>query len=264
MKPSAEPKRTDDPIHVALFVDVMGVQNLLVPVASAGQEPTQEPTQRLDRCRTRLEDFHRDLNDTVERDLPLLFRTTPTAVLPHFVAEFSDCAYVVGSRFGDVAVAGLLLMRKALRHGYPLRGGIGMGTFAHEASGVRASGSGAVWSTSSFLGGAIVTAYLAERSVALGTRVFVHPTVGSGEAGHHVSSYTVPLLGAELNDQSSHELRLWRSSEAPSALQRLQGLCDAEHLAERVRQHYEATFAAYCRFALIAADLPLIPPALWL
>jgi len=72
--------------------------------------------------------------------------------LPKFIAEFSDSAYIVGDRFASVAVAGILMMRRALRHKYPLRGGIGVGTFSHETSGVRTGKEQTVWSTSSFLG----------------------------------------------------------------------------------------------------------------
>ena len=66
-------------------------------------------------------------------------------------------------------------MRKALRHEYPLRGGIGFGSFEHQTSGSSVQGDGQIWSAASFWGGAIVSAFQAECGVARGLRVLIHP-----------------------------------------------------------------------------------------
>src|SRR5258707_363241 len=118
----------------AAFVDVMGVQHDLVPTKDRRSAFTN-----FERCRDRLENFHQDLDNTIARALPLLLANLPSVPEPRFVAEFSDSAYIIGDRFASVAIPALLLMRRALRHEYPLRGGIGVGSFSHETSGVRTS-----------------------------------------------------------------------------------------------------------------------------
>lgn len=155
----------DDSVF-ALFVDVMGVQRELTR-----GDVSQPVVER--RCREVFERFHGDLFDTINLNFPMM-ASGGSVEEPSFIAEFSDAAYVVGPRFTTVAAAGLSLMRSALRHRYPLRGGIGIGSFSHETSGVRTIRTGQVWSTSSFFGSSVVTAYQAERSAALGLRIFVH------------------------------------------------------------------------------------------
>jgi hypothetical protein len=103
----------------ALFVDVMGVQHDLVSTSS-----DSEASVGFARCRDRLEYFHGDLAYTIGQELPLLLMNEGISQ-PDFVAEFSDSAYIVGKQFASVAITALLLMRRALRHEYPLRGGIG-------------------------------------------------------------------------------------------------------------------------------------------
>jgi hypothetical protein len=243
----------------ALFVDVMGVQQALV-----GSGSGREAAAAFGRCRERLEDFHRDLADTIGRDLPLLLAGLPTIPEPSFLAEFSDSAYVVSERFGSVAAAALLLMRRALRHEYPLRGGIGVGTFSHETSGVRTNREGQVWSTSSFLGSAVVTAYQAEHSLTPGLRVFIHPSVLRRNTEPLLQAYATPLPMEERSPCSSHELRFWRAAEAAAAAEKLLAFRDKQELADRPLRHYDATHSAYGRFDAIKKDLPLAPPALWL
>ncbi len=243
----------------ALFIDVMGVQQELVP-----GEKDRKVSRRFKRCRERLEVFHRDLSNTVGQGLPTLLWMQRTVPQPSFVAEFSDSAYIVGERFTSVAVAAFMLMRKALRHEYPLRGGIGVGSFSHETSGVRTGREPQTWSTSSFLGGAVVTAYQAERSVAPGLRILIHPLVMRRNTEPRLKVYTVPLSQEEISAGSSHELRLWRAAEVPLALERLHAFRDKQELPERARRHYEGTGAAYERFGAVKKDLPFVLPAIWL
>jgi hypothetical protein len=243
----------------ALFVDVMGIQQELVPANDRRDESAG-----FDRCRDRLEDFHGDLSDTISRDLPILLTHTPSVGEPDFVAEFSDSAYIIGERFASVAIPAILLMRRALRHEYPLRGGIGVGSFSHETSGVRTNRERQVWSTSSFLGGAVVTAYQAERSVTPGLRILVHPLVMRRNTEPFLKIYTVPLSEEENNVNSSNELRFWRPNESEPASSRLRVFRDKQNLSERARRHYDAAIAAYTMFGTIAKDLPHIGPAIWL
>jgi len=191
-------------------------------------------------------------------------RKFPSVPEPKFVAEFSDSAYIVGERFASVAAVGLLLLRRALRHEYPLRGGIGVGTFSHETSGVRTNRETQVWSTSSFLGSAVVTAYQAERSNAAGLRVFIHPSVLRRNTEPLLKTYATELPEDERSAASTHELRFWQAAEAPAAAQRLIAFRDKQELAERPMRHYDATLTAYGRFAAVLKDLPLALPALWL
>jgi hypothetical protein len=132
-----------------------------------------------------------------------------------------------GRRTGDdsslarnlrLAVLAIKMMRSALRHEYPLRGGIGYGTFHHEMSGVRTASEGQVWSTSSFLGGATVAAYQAERSPTPGLRIFIHPSVPETEL---FEVLTVRASKEEANPGSFGELRLWRSEEVKAAIVQL-------------------------------------------
>lgn len=244
----------------ALFIDVMGVQQELVP-----GEKDRKISRRFKRCRERLEVFHSDLSDIIGQNLPMLLLVQRTVPQPSFVAEFSDSAYIVGERFTSVALAAFMLMRRALRHEYPLRGGIGVGSFSHETSGVRTGREPQqTWSTSSFLGGAVVTAYQAERSVARGLRILIHPLVMRRNTEPRLKVYTVPLSQEEISAGSSHELRLWRATEVPLALERLHAFRDKQELPERARRHYEGTGAAYERFRAVKKDLPFVIPAIWL
>jgi hypothetical protein len=243
----------------ALFVDVMGVQAQLV-----GDKADSEPEGQFARCQERLEDFHGDLRNTIERDLPLLLLSDTSVPEPNFVAEFSDSAFVVGPRFASVAIAGVLLMRKALRHEYPLRGGIGFGSFSHEDSGVRAKRDGQVWSTSSFLGGSVVTAYQAERSRARGLRVFIHPAVMRLVSEGLRDVFSAPLSACELTPEATHELRQWHGTDSVLARERLDAFRAKQELTPRALEHYDATTAAFDRLAGIEAPIPLAPPAIWL
>jgi hypothetical protein len=243
----------------ALFVDVMGIQQELVPTNESRKE-----SDGFNRCRERLEEFHRDLDNTISQDLPILLTHISKLPEPDFIAEFSDSAYIIGERFASVAIPAVLLMRRALRHEYPLRGGIGVGSFSHETSGVRTNHERQVWSTSSFLGGAIVTAYHAERSVTPGLRILVHPLVMRQNTEPFLKPYTVPLLEDESNADSTHELRLWRPNEAEPASSKLRAFRDKQNLSERAMRHYDAAIAACDRFGGIRKDLPHIPPAIWL
>lgn len=243
----------------ALFVDVMGVQKDLLPT-----NDRKSAEDAFLRCRERLESFHQDLSEILSRELPLLMMNDAGLPPPSFIAEFSDAAYIVGERFGSVAIPALFLMRRALRHEYPLRGGIGVGSFSHENSGVRTDREQQVWTTSSFLGGAVVTAYQAERSNVPGLRIFVHPTVLQRNTEGFLKPYTVSLPESEKSADSTHELRFWRATEAPSATARIQAFRDKQTLAERAVRHYDATVRAYERFGTITAELPHALPALWL
>jgi hypothetical protein len=245
------------PSVFALFVDVMGVQQDLLSTGA-------DATGRFDRCRERLEDFRRDLFVLINQQLPMLLLRSDVPE-PHFVAEFSDSAYIVGDRLASVAVPAIYLMRQALRHRYPLRGGMGFGTFSHESSGVRANQDRQVWTTSSFLGGAIVTAYQAERTTTPGLRIFVHPTVAeASKSERYWENFAIPLPDAEANTDSTHELRVWLDIEADAAAMRLRDFRDRQALPDRPKRHYDAALAAYERFASFKEGLPFLTPALWL
>lgn len=190
----------------ALFVDVMGTQAHLA-------NPDMSPQDALRKSREIYEKFHEDLFDVIHRDLPML-ASGQELTEPSFVGEFSDSAYIVGEYSDTVAAAGTLLMRRALRHQYALRGGIGYGSFSHETSGVQTTRRAAqVWTTASFLGSAIVTAYQAERCAALGLRIFVHRAAQLQlEAWPSGSFLKIP--DSESSEPATHELRLWSSTEA--------------------------------------------------
>jgi hypothetical protein len=243
----------------ALFVDVMGVQQALLSTNDRLDAPSG-----FDRCRERLGDFHRDLSYLIVNELPLLLNNSPEIPEPDFVAEFSDSAYIIGERFASVAIPAIYLMRRALRHEYPLRGGIGVGTFSHETSGVRADQNRQVWTTSSFLGAAVVTAYHAERSITPGLRVLIHPLVMRRNTEAYLNAYTLSLPASEQNADSTHELRFWRNAEADDAALRLRAFRDQQNLSERAMRHYDAAITAYERFRATKKDLPHITPAIWL
>jgi hypothetical protein len=234
------------------------VQRELVP-----SKERRNAESAFERCRLRLEDFHQDLSNIIERDLPLILGRS-SVPQPRFVAEFSDSAYIVGDRFASVAIPALFLMRRALRHRYPLRGGIGVGSFSHETSGVRTSRDGQIWSTGSFLGGAIVTAYQAERSTTPGLRILVHPQVMQRNQEGHLNVYTMSLPKAEASDSASHELRFWTADETSAATKKLRAFLDAEQPPQRAVRHYEAAISAYQRFGTVKKRLPHAVPALWL
>jgi hypothetical protein len=237
----------------ALFVDVMGVQREL----TRADAPSDVIIRK---CRETFEQFHQDLFDIINMSFPMMSARGRIAE-PSFVAEFSDAAYIVAPSFATVAAAGILLMRKALRHRYPLRGGLGSGNFSHETSGVRTTRLGQVWSTSSFFGSAVVTAYQAERTAALGLRVFVHTSASDAAANDPMA---LALAEGEATESSTHELRLWRDMEVEAAVGHLIELKDAQQLSDRARAHYDTTQTAYGRFAAISDELPFITPALWL
>jgi len=243
----------------ALFVDVMGVRQDLVPTSDR-----QSASAAFERCRDRLEHFHHDLAEIVGQEVPLILIRDAGLPLPIFVAEFSDAAYIVGEQFGSVAIPALFLMRRALRHEYPLRGGIGVGSFSHENSGVRTDRERQVWTTSSFLGGAIVTAYQAERSSAAGLRIFVHPHVMRRNTEPFLKPYVMPLPASENTADSSHELRIWRADESRAATSRLLTFRQKQALSDRAARHYDATAGAYDRFGKVRKELPHILPAHWL
>lgn len=241
----------------ALFIDVMGIQQKLMHGASR-----KDNEHLFKQCREHLEAFHRDLTNVLESlEMLLIPASIPP---PFFVAEFSDSAYVVSSKFGSVAIAGTLLMRRALRHQYPLRGGIGVGSFFHEASGVRTMTDKQTWSTSSFLGSAIVTAYQAERSTIPGLRIFIHPQVLRRNTESLIKVYPQPLLKNEVTETASHELRFWNASESAYAKERLRIFRDKQILSERAKRHYDAAIESYDRFSRILKPLPYVPPAIWL
>lgn len=241
-----------------LFIDVMGVQQQLDPTRAGDVEA------RFIACQERLADFHSDLTSTIEREQLLLAHMEPSVSPLSFVAEFSDAAYLVSQSFASVAAAGITMMRKALRHRYPLRGGLGFGSFSHETSGVRAGSDNLVWGTSSFLGGAVVTAYQAERCRNLGLRVFVHETVMHRADEPLLSTYTMPLPAEEVLDGCTHELRLWAPLDAVAAHKRLITFRDSQSLTTRARMHYDATGEAYRRCESIPENLPAILPGMWL
>jgi len=243
----------------ALFVDVMGTQHDLAPTSDR-----RAALSSFERSRDRLEAFHQDLSDTIGQQMPILLSGRANVPQPSFVAEFSDSAYIVGEQFGSVAIPGLSLMRRALRHKYPLRGGIGVGSFSHETSGVRTIREGQVWTTSSFFGGAIVTAYQAERSKAPGLRILVHPLVLRRNTEAFLKAYTIPLLENENSEASTHELRIWRANEAAAAISKLREFRDMQNLPEGASRHYEAAINSYARFGAIRRELPHVLPALWL
>ena len=214
-------------------------------------------------CREHLIKFHDDVTQCLERDLPWILGAAGLPQ-PVFVAEFSDSAYLVAERFGSVAAAGILMMRSALRHEYPLRGGIGVGSFSHESSGVRTNHEGQIWSTASFLGSAAITAYQMERAEPLGFRIFVHPQIIDAPRELFASQVAIPIADTETVPGVSRELRYWRSTEAQEARARLVAFRDRQKLSARARQHYDVTIAAYERFATYADEIPFAPPALWL
>lgn len=243
----------------AAFVDVMGVQRALL--GEGRDDP--ESVQAFEDCRENLESFHRDLDNLMERELELLLHDSQIPQ-PNFVAEFSDSAYIVGDHFASVAVPALSLMRKALRHEYPLRGGIGIGTFAHETSGVRTNRQRQIWSTSSFLGSSVVTAYQAERCPIAGLRVFIHPDVMILNTEAYLDLYTMPVREPK-TQTATHELRIWRAYESSAAIKRLIAFREKKgQLPERATQHYDATITAYENFETVETELPHIVPALWL
>jgi hypothetical protein len=242
----------------ALFVDVMGVQRDLVEVNNSGA------SSGFTRCQEKLRSFRGDLERVVGSQLELLSMADPSVAEPSFVAEFSDSAYIVGKQFASVAIAGVSLMRSALRHEYPLRGGIGIGSFSHEQSGVRTIRGGQVWTTNSFFGGAVVRAYQAERCSVPGLRIFIHPLVMQNNAEPSLQTYATPLLEEGSPEGVSHELRIWRSEEVAPALSRLQAFRGKENPPGRALRHYDATVAAYTHFAKIVEELPGVLPAIWL
>lgn len=249
------------PNYFALFIDVMGIKQLLEPARPNTEE-------RFSSCQELLEDFHTDLAQTIEQSRWFrMGKESPNSqpAMPlTFVAEFSDSAYFVSQSFATVATAGITMIRKATRHKYPLRGGLGAGTFSHETSGVRTGRDDLIWSTSSFLGGAAVTAYQAERCSTLGLRIFVHERAIQHTAKPIITSFTAELTPEESADNCTHELRLWRAEEVEPALKHLVELRDSRTLTPRARHHYDVTDLAYRRFEKIPDDLPRITPAIWL
>src|SRR5205085_3675123 len=130
-------------------------------------------------------------------------------------------------------------------------------SFSHENSGANARGDGQIWSTSSFFGSAIVTAYQAERTDALGLRVFVHPTVLNRSGVNETLNAAVTALPPnEVTDVASHEVRIWTAGEARHAKWRLLRFRDKQRLTDRAKAHYEATSQAYDRFLADSTDLP--------
>jgi len=246
------------PATFALFLDVMGVQQQL---SAAGSE--EGNARGLAACRDSFDRFHRDVHEAVGREIDRL-ASGGNVGMPSFVAEFSDSAYIVADDVSTLLATAVIMMRRSLEHKYPLRGGLGFGSFMHETSGSSTRGDGQVWSSSSFFGGAIVTAYQAERCKARGLRVFVHPAVC-----HHVSSYPkwrdaiLAMPYSEATDSATHEVRIWSSQEAPYATARLIRFRDRQQLTRRAKTHYVATGAAYSRFASERSDLPFDPPNLW-
>lgn len=239
--------------NYALFVDVMGVQEKL----AGGDEETRNTG--FYSAIEMLGQFHRDLNSVVNMSVSLILAEefdTPIS----FVAEFSDSAYIVSKEFTPIAVAGIALFQKAIRHNYPIRGGVGYGKFFHQMSGVKAHFGNQTWSTSAFLGDSIVTAYRAERNAAPGMRVFIHPSVPLPQG----TAYVTPLEEQESNENANSELRLWDSTEIQYVLPRLIEFKEAQDLSERATEHYNATMAAYQRFLEIKERLPHIPPNYWL
>ena len=86
--------------YFALFVDVMGVQNAFRP-------GTPLPDKRADGDdRDKLVAFRKDLTTSVSA-FDLLSLATPNLPQPTFVAAFSDCAFVVATRFATVAHAAI-------------------------------------------------------------------------------------------------------------------------------------------------------------
>jgi hypothetical protein len=245
-------------VSFALFIDVMGVQQALV----GGRPRSSESRIRFERCRAHLVRFHDDLAGALEQ-VGIVSMSVDSMQAPRFVAEFSDSAYIVDDHLAPVALAGILMMRRALRHQYPLRGGIGAGTFSHETSGVRTGRDQTIWSTSSFLGGAIVTAYQAESSTVPGMRIFLHKIVMLRNTEPFLKPYSLPL-GTEGDAVTGHELRFWKADEAGMAQERLSKFRQHQRLSTRADRHYGPTIAAYGRFALDRRELPLVGPALWL
>jgi|GEM_PF-3937318 len=241
----------------ALFIDVMGVQQL----TSVSPEDVEA---KFAACQEHLADFHSDLASTIERDQLLISLVEPPVSPLSFVAEFSDAAYLVSRSFATVAASGIMMMRRALRHRYPLRGGIGFGSFSHETSGVRAASDNLVWSTSSFLGEAVVTAYQGERCRTPGLRIFVHDAAMQRTYEPLLSTYTMPLPADEVTEECKHELRLWISIEAAAAYEQLMAFRNSQDLTPRARRHYDAAGEAYLRCEAVPGILPAIGPALWL
>src|ERR1041385_7509268 len=207
----------------ALFVDIMGVQERqLRDEAEGALTAAVMPPD--------LGVFHNDIARVTENELIQLARRAsynwqnrPGDELEafigsllnwpaRFIAEFSDAAFIVFNTFAAAAATGVLLMRSAAWLGYPLRGGIGYGSFIHDTSGVKSSHEGQVWSTNSFSGTAVVTAYQAERSTALGMRLFLHSRVSAELIGPLMPS-TIPLHDSEQDSTSNRELRLWSAAE---------------------------------------------------
>lgn len=206
------------------FLDVMGVQNKLTPVAK-----DSHAVRRFNECHQILCKFHRDIQSTAT-DLS-------------FVAEFSDSVYFVSDRLVTVAKVSIMMIRLSLINGYPLRGGIGCGTFSHEFTGVSAYPGKTIWSNCSFMGGAIVSAYQAsDLNNTPGLRVLVHPAVMRRNTEAYLKTLTVPLEPEQQSETASHELRCFGPSETPLAIELLKKLEYAQDIiSDRARRHYAAT-----------------------
>jgi hypothetical protein len=243
----------------ALFLDVMGVQDKL---GRSESEPTHDLFMK--ECREMFELFHRDVDETLGREMDLL-TASGELTLPQFIAEFSDSVYVVADDLGTLICTAVIMMRKALRHEYALRGGVGFGSFSHETSGSSMRRNGQIWSTSSFFGSAIVSAYQAERSKPLGLRVLLHPTVTAQLRGDDdLAAAAAELPDNETSVSAMDEVRIWSSNEAAHAKRRIERFRDKQNLTDRARRHYDATMKAYERFGRITADLPFDPPTMWI
>jgi hypothetical protein len=94
------------------------------------------------------------------------------------------------------------------------------------------------------------------------------PTTGSGSTPNQLQSncrctYAVQMPEEEKTDCSTHELRVWRSTESELATARLRAFRDKQTLSERATRHYNAAIGAYDRFRVNRKDLPHITPAIW-
>jgi hypothetical protein len=228
-----------------LFLDVMGVSSALLPETDDIAQAQANQVVWGDR----LYFFRTNLHGVVNRRLPAIPWRGGVwrCERPLFVAEFSDCAYLVFEHFPDAAFCGGLLMRCAYTRGVPMRAGLAAGAFLHQWSGVTAAPGEPTWSTASFLGSGAVLAYQAERSPAKGFRILIHPSVLACQNERHLDKLAIRLPAAEVSPHATHEVPIVGPTERAWALRMLKQMQEFLRPPDRALPHYTRTRSALLR-----------------
>lgn len=225
--------------YYVLFVDIMGAGDAFDHPSSPSLSHKWDLV---------LHFFSADLDGLISNGLggAMSFFHLPSSFnrMPVFIGQFSDCAFLVFERFAPAAVAGALLMRCALVRRYPLRAGIGYGTFAHSGTTLVAQPRALTWSTASFHGSGVVRAYRAERCAACGLRVFVHPSAVQRKREPKLRRLIRRLDSPESSDTATHEVDFCGSDERPRAIQLLRETANELQAPERALRHYRSTEVA--------------------